>query len=133
MTKLIKKLSEAKTVFFISLIYSVFITIAFLTPLKGTANFKFFIPPDKLIHLSFYTILAFIWNYYFSISKNNIKINQLITVVILACLIYGIIIEVIQELWVPTRGADVFDVLANLTGAILGSILFLNVKKRIKS
>ena len=46
---------------------------------------------------------------------------------------YGIIIEIIQELFIPFRNLELFDVLANMIGAILGALLFWNVKNRIKS
>tara|TARA_R110000787_G_scaffold43892_1_gene107432 strand:- start:26840 stop:26998 length:159 start_codon:yes stop_codon:yes gene_type:complete len=49
------------------------------------------------------------------------------------CFFYGIIIEVIQELFIPLRKADLFDVSANMIGAFSGALLFWNVKNRIKS
>jgi glycopeptide antibiotics resistance protein len=45
--------------------------------------------------------------------------------------IFGIGIEITQELGTATRHADVFDVLANVSGAILGIVvvLLLNLKR----
>ena len=48
-------------------------------------------------------------------------------------LIYGIVIEVIQENLTATRKADIADVLANIFGSITGYIVFLKVKNRIKT
>jgi VanZ family protein len=133
MTKLIKKLSEPKTVLFISVIYTILITIAFLSPVKGTIKLDFFIPLDKVIHVSFYLALSFLWLSYLYVSGKITEIIKTILGVIIICFIYGTVIEVIQELWVPSRGADLLDVMANTIGAILGSFLFWNIKNRIKS
>ena len=44
---------------------------------------------------------------------------------------YGIAIEIMQGLFTTTRSADVLDVLANVTGAILASVTILVLKKII--
>ena len=48
---------------------------------------------------------------------------------------FGISIEILQELFTATRHADVFDVLANLTGAtiaILGVVLWNRFDKVVR-
>ena len=46
---------------------------------------------------------------------------------------YGILIEFTQEVLIPFRGSDLFDVFANIIGTILGTLLFCNFNNRIKS
>ncbi len=131
MQKLIKKLLEPNTLLVICLLYVLLITIAFLFPAKGFVKIDFIIPPDKIVHSSIYLVLAFLWNIYLTKDKDSIK-KSVFTILGL-CLIYGIIIEILQEQFVQFRGADIFDVLANMIGAMVGTIIFLNVKNRIKS
>lgn len=133
MTKLIKKLSEAKNLLSICIVFSILTTISFLTPISGPSALKFYIPLDKLIHITIYLLLSFLWIFYFYKANIYNKIATPIVLVILLCFFYGIIIEAIQELYIPLRKADLFDVLANMIGAFLGALLFWNVKNRIKS
>jgi len=53
--------------------------------------------------------------------------------ILVVCLIYGILIEVTQELYVSSRGAEVLDVIADLVGTGLGLLFFRNYKDRITS
>jgi len=133
MTKLIKKLSEAKTLLRISIGYTIAITYAFLTPIKKTISIDLFIPIDKFVHIFLYFILTFLWLNYIFTKRKQKNVIKTIVVFFIVCIIYGIVIEVIQELWIPTRGADLLDIIANVIGIILGSFLILNIKNRIKS
>lgn len=133
MTRLIKKLSEDKSLLSICIVFSLLATLAFLIPLKGVPTLNFKIPLDKLFHGIIYLFLSFLWISYFNKVNNYKKIGTPILIVILLCFFYGIIIEVIQELFIPLRKADIFDVLANMVGTIIGAFLFRNVKVRIKS
>jgi len=133
MPKLIKKLLEPKTLLVICLCYFVLITIAFLSPVKSSLNINFVVPIDKTIHCLIYLVLMFIWNNYFYFSNNEVVVKKIVVIVLVLSLVYGIIIEIIQEQFVQNRGADVFDILANMIGAILGIFIFLTFKNRIKS
>ena len=134
MLKLIKRLLEAKNLLSICILFTILFTITFLYPFKESSLvFNFIVPLDKLIHVLIYVVLSFLWISYFNIVDvfNYFSINILI--VLLLCFFYGIIIEVIQELFIPFRKADIFDILSNMIGSFLGGILFWNVKNRIKS
>ena len=133
MMKLIKKFLEVKNLLSICIVFSILTTISFLSPINGSPAFKFFIPLDKLIHIIIYLLLSFLWISYFYKANIYNKVLTPIILVIILCLFYGIIIEMIQELFIPLRKADKFDVLANMIGAFLGTLLFWNVKNRIKS
>ncbi len=131
MTKLIKKLLELKSLLFVGLFYTFFITIAFLLPASELPKVRFL--NDKLIHVLLYIVLSFIWLlYYFIYNRNHISLKNLFGILI-ACLIYGIIIEIIQQLLTAFRQADILDILANTLGAFIGALVFWNVKNRIKT
>jgi VanZ family protein len=94
--------------------------------------FDTFIPIDKLVHLFIFLVLNFLWLLYVNNVLNDTKPIVLLFILV-ACLFYGILIEVIQELFVLSRGAEVLDVIADLLGASLGLLLFRNYKNRITS
>jgi len=94
--------------------------------------FDTFIPIDKLVHLFIFLVLTFLWLLYVNNVLNDTKPIVLLFILV-ACLFYGILIELIQELFVLSRGAEVLDVIADLLGASLGLLLFRNYKNRITS
>jgi len=49
--------------------------------------------------------------------------------VLIGAFIYGIVIEVLQELFFESRTADIWDVVANSAGILLGWLIFRNIKK----
>jgi len=133
MTQLIKRLSGPNSLLFIGAGYTIFISLAFLSPIVGNLpKIDLIISLDKLIHVTIYLILVFIWLLYFFKRQRFLVLNTLIKILI-ACFIYGILIEVSQHLFVASRQADFLDVLANSIGLILGAFIFWKVKTRIKS
>ena len=94
--------------------------------------FDTFIPIDKLVHVFIFLVLTFLWLLYVNSVLNDTK-PILLLFILVASLFYGILIEVIQELYVSSRGAEVLDVIADLLGASLGLLFFSNYKNRITS
>ncbi len=133
MQNLIKSLLESKQLLVISIIYSVFITIIFLIPTNEMPELSnFLIPIDKIIHVFIFMALTFLWLSYVNSFLNNTKPIVLFFIMVV-CLLYGILIEVIQEFYVLSREAEVFDVIADLIGVSLGLLFFRNYKNRITS
>jgi len=133
MIKLTKRLLEGKNLLIVGVLYSILITIAFLGPTSTLPKIDFVFPFDKVVHLIIYLFLAIIWLFYF-FKKNNNHLNfRTILVVMLVFLVYGTVIEVLQELFTASRQADIYDVLANTIGSLIGVFVFLNVKNRIKT
>ena len=133
MQNLIGRLLESKQLFTICLSYSVVVTIVFLVPTKQVPSlFDFYIPIDKLVHIFIFLVLSFLWLAYIDRVLTNTK-PIVLFLALLVCLLYGIIIEVSQELYVRSRKAEALDVLADLFGASIGLFLFWNFKDRIKS
>jgi VanZ family protein len=74
---------------------------------------------DKLVHVFFHFTLTFVWFLFFS---KQLRINVIFRPLLYAVLfsfVFGITIEILQELFTTTRHADIFDVLANTTGEVL--------------
>ena len=126
----IKNLLEPKLLLGIAFGYTLLITLALLLPITGGPNID--IPfADKILHLAINAGLFVVWASYLFSRKTKGK-NTFILALLFGCIfIYGILIEVIQENLIPTRGADFFDVVANVCGLILGSFVVKMSKKFI--
>jgi len=125
MQKLIKNLLTDKAIY-IALFVSVLILILSLIPVhsKLLGEIKNF---DKIIHTIFYTVLCLSWLFYFKPLKNlKLKLS-----VGLGLIIYGIIIEVLQEKLTTYRTGSFFDALANTIGILIGILLFEKLYKII--
>jgi VanZ family protein len=116
----------------IAITYTLLITAALLTPITGAPKIE--IPfADKMVHLIINAGLFMVWASYVFSGKTNTKTKKTYTLPLLfvCTLLYGILIEVVQGSFIPTRGADFFDVIANLCGLILGFFAVKLTKKFI--
>jgi len=88
---------------------------------------------DKIFHFLAYSVFAVIWYYAFSYSYNFKKQKAILYAFGLAVL-FGIVIEVLQDTMTASRALDVYDALANTLGALIASIiLWLKNKLHIKN
>jgi VanZ family protein len=78
---------------------------------------------DKVIHLTFHFIFTILWFLYFKKKFKNSNNFNLLAITLFVSFVFGIVIELIQQYFTTTRNADVFDILANLIGAFLASII----------
>ena len=84
---------------------------------------------DKFLHFGAYGLLGiFFFRAYETLSLKNFK-NLLILVSIGSATLYGISDE-IHQYFVPSRQADIMDVIANTIGSICGVCLFHYWKMR---
>ncbi|MDN3676109.1 VanZ family protein [Flavobacterium paronense] len=81
---------------------------------------------DKYVHFTFHFVFTTLWGFY--LWGNERALSKIVRLVIIS-LCYGILIEFLQETVTTTRHADIFDVLANLTGALFALGLFVLFKK----
>ena len=82
---------------------------------------------DKYVHFTFHFVFTMLWGFYSWQKENSIVVNKIVSIVFIS-LCYGIVIEVLQETCTTTRHADLFDVIANATGAISAFALFVLLK-----
>ena len=121
MRKPIKNLLARKTVLFVAIAYSIVVTALLLTPIPEQSSVD--VPNlDKLVHVFIYMLLVLLW-LWAKVSKFSGK-QQKTWWVISFVLIYGIVIEIIQGNFIPTRSFDFFDILANTGGILLGYWIF---------
>lgn len=82
-------------------------------------GFDFFIPTDKIVHFLMYFGLALVAsiNYIYD-KEGNIIILKLILFAVFIPILYGGLIEVIQNEYFPERSGDWYDFLADALGAL---------------
>ena len=128
----IKNLLGPKPLLGIAIAYTLLITAALLTPITDPP--KIDIPfADKVVHLIINAGLFVVWASYVFSGKTNSKTTKTYTLPLLfvCTLLYGILIEIVQGSFIHTRGADFFDVVANVCGLILGFFAVKLTKKFI--
>ena len=82
---------------------------------------------DKWVHIGLFAILIFLWRSAFEWKIANYNITLL-----LLAFLYGLAVEIIQQQWIPNRSFDIYDILSDLTGSILGLLIWLRVYKKNK-
>ena len=126
----IKSLLGPKPLLGIAISYTLLITAALLTPITGAPKIE--IPfADKMVHLIINAGLFVVWASYVFSGKTKTTKTYTLPLLFVCTLLYGILIEVIQGSFIPTRGADFFDVVANVCGLILGFFAVKLTKKFI--
>lgn len=83
---------------------------------------------DKILHFCAYIFLAFIWGYYVLLSS----IERALLYSFITTLIFGVILEIMQERVNPSRTFDVLDLIANCSGVIVGTIIVASSKTYLK-
>ncbi|MEM7086461.1 MAG: VanZ family protein [Bacteroidota bacterium] len=121
----IKPLLGAKTLKIISVAYTLCITFLLLFP--ATHVPKIDVPSfDKLGHILVFSLLVILWAL-FAFMKSK-EARDKIWWVVIATFIYGIVIEALQWLFLESRTADVWDIVANSAGIFLGWLIFRKIK-----
>ena len=130
MMRLIRRLLESKTLFWLAVLYSGAITILFLVPTGGFPKVNFS-AADKVAHIFIFFLLTTLWLGYLFLKNGRLR-SWDILILLLSVLFYGILIEIIQELFTNARTADGWDVVANMAGATVGVLFFHRVKHFLK-
>ena len=97
------------------------LAIALLSLVPGEnipGSFLFSIPHfDKIIHMSMYAALGFV-----ALTESRLDPPRLVRHLLLLFAIFAMsaLIEILQATMVASRGAEWFDLLANLLGVIIG-------------
>ncbi|QAA81944.1 hypothetical protein EI546_09510 [Aequorivita sp. H23M31] len=126
----IKLLLENKStlILILAVIYTVVITVLFLIPPSDLPKMSLPGGSDKFVHLLIHAGLVGVWLLYFTARNNRGFDGKYVILVLAGSLIFGIIIELLQEFLTASRTADIFDVLANFGGALVGVFIFQRVK-----
>ena len=101
--------------------------------LKNTVNApKFSFPnADKVVHFTFYFVFVILWYRYLLLRKKVVPKTKM--ALIFLSIIFGIAIEFAQGNLTTTRHADIWDVVANSTGTLVGIFVATKLFKENKS
>ena len=107
----------------------ILISILFFLPGSALPKENWFdkIYIDKWVHVGLFAVLIFLWRCSF-----NWDINSYNLFLLLAAGLYGFLVEVVQLYWIPNRSFDMYDVLSDATGSIVGLLVWLGVYRKNK-
>ena len=115
-----------KIFFFLAILWAGVIAFFCLVDSSGIPKISISIENlDKIVHIFFHFVFTFLLYLFFRKSLKGPGILKPILISIFFSFSFGIIIEILQELFTTTRHADVFDVLANFFGATLSVLTIL--------
>lgn len=84
---------------------------------------------DKIIHFILYFLLVILVLLgSLRKSKTGLTIRKLLVVFFIS-LLYGILLEILQDLVFIMRGADLLDITANAAGSFIGLLTFYYIKE----
>jgi len=86
---------------------------------------------DKWIHIGLFSILSFLfcWGIFkIEVPDYSLKKNFIQTAI--CCLLYGIVMELIQRYFIPNRSFDNGDIIADGVGSAAG--LFYSLRRFVK-
>ena len=126
MLKHIKSLLEDNAIY-IAIFFTISITIGSLVK-SDFIVVKSISVSDKIYHLIAYFLLMLSWLYVFC-KKETFQKN--VKYVILGCIIFGIIIEILQGIITSYRTASYLDIVANTIGVLLAVVIFHVFEKKI--
>ena len=113
-----------KVLFFLALFWGGL--IAFFCLIKSSDVPQVSIPNlDKLVHAFFYFVFTILWFLFFKKHIGATGIFKALVISFVFSFLFGVSIEILQELFTATRHADVLDVLANLSGATLSVFVIM--------
>ena len=80
---------------------------------------------DKLLHFGSYFVLTLLWSYgfYKTNTKQSIRKSLMITIVV------GLLMEVCQYLFFEGRLFEFLDIIANISGSLIGALVFIKFIK----
>jgi VanZ family protein len=105
----------------------VLISILFFLPGSALPKENWFdkIYIDKWVHVGLFAVLIFLWR-----SSFNWDINSYNILLLLAAVLYGFLVEVVQLNWIPNRSFDMYDVLSDASGSIVGLLVWLGTYRK---
>jgi uncharacterized membrane protein HdeD (DUF308 family) len=115
---------------FAAILWTIIIFVLCCTPGQyiPTTNWLELLSFDKFVHASIFYTLAVLWLVYLYTSHKLSKLSMIL--IILLCVAYGGLLEIMQATVFSHRSGDWLDFIANTFGCLMG-LWFFNKKKGI--
>lgn len=112
----------------LALIWTVLVFVLSAMPGKDISNSFLgdLIALDKIAHFIFYFVMTLTWSLYM---RDIYSIYKSMIISALLSISFGLTMEIMQKVYFIDRSFDWQDVLANLSGVLIGCILFLKYEK----
>jgi VanZ family protein len=131
-----RRLQQILSKRFPALLWTIFIFILLVVPGKMLPDENQMAIPglDKYIHVILFGSFVFLWGFYYAAKqKYPVQSNRrFILILVIACL-YGTGMEFVQKYFIPNRDFDIYDILADTLGAIIGFLIVRMTVKRLKT
>ena len=101
-----------------SIAYTIVLVIVTLINLNGVPSLGSSFD-DKIYHVIAYIGLAFLWITYFKPNKKR----HILSLVFICAILFGVALEVIQHQLNPNRTYDIYDLIANCIGVLIGTLI----------
>jgi VanZ family protein len=102
-------------------LYLAVIAILSLMPVNDLPHFTVFPAIDKAVHFSMYFGLSFLVCWSLEVNRDRMKPLYLM---LAGVFMYGVLMEILQRTMHNGRNFDFRDMIANLTGAVAGILLY---------
>jgi VanZ family protein len=83
---------------------------------------------DKWVHLFLFGLFVIFWSFAFT-HQPVYQQKKILLKLFLTGIVFGVLMEVVQHFWVKQRGFEIYDILADAGGCLIGWLLGL---KKIK-
>lgn len=94
------------------------------TKAKELLTFNLF-SQDKLLHFTCYFVLTILWSY----GLYKIKITGSVQKSLWITISVGLLMEVCQYLFFEGRQFEFLDIIANISGSLIGALVFIKIIK----
>ena len=85
---------------------------------------------DKMVHIGMYALLALFWTTGLKRQNKSKSLRRYaFRYAVFGGILFGAIIELLQELYIASRHFEAFDLIANGIGCIFGIVLFKLIYK----
>jgi len=81
---------------------------------------------DKLVHFTFHFVFIILWYLYLN-SKDKIVNYKTPVILFFVSLVFGILVELSQQIFTTSRKGDILDVISNISGAFTAMVFLLSV------
>ena len=118
---------------FVAIVWTLIIFVLCCTPGQyiPTTDWLELLSFDKFVHASIFFVLTSFWLTHF-FKMNNLSVFSMIFI-ILGCVAYGGLLEIMQATVFSQRSGDWLDFIANTFGCLIGFLFFNKNKSRLSS